>query len=262
MIIYTCITNNYCTLPEVMPSGNEYYCFGDTNVSQVGPWKIIPIEDLGDPVRTSRMPKILSHKYFDQSIYADASRLHLLDDKFFELSEEIFSKQNLFLLQHPHTHSYLEECAEYVYRGWVSEEELISYTKKIKSAGFDFTKFFSPLCTIMWRKKEHKHLNELWWKLYNEGGVRDQLSFSTALQLSGIEYEYVYSRDFLNQFTDASPNGIWWSPRSGDYKYCDSNHPKNFVKSLSNLTGLSMIRFRMATHRPENFWFGKGAPLG
>ena len=29
MIIYTCITNNYCKLPESMPDGNEYICFGE-----------------------------------------------------------------------------------------------------------------------------------------------------------------------------------------------------------------------------------------
>jgi hypothetical protein len=260
MIIYTCITNNYCKLPEVMPDGCEYYCIGDIKSSPG--WTCIISPDFGDPIRTSRYPKIMSHMFFDEAIYVDASKLHLINDKFIELCKNCLLKDKLFIMQHPHTHSYLEECAEYLYRGWVSEEELVSYTEKVKSAGFDFAKFFSPLCTIMWRKKEHKYFNEMWWKWYNEGGVRDQLSFSTSLQLSGIKYEYVYSRDFLNQFTDASPNGIWWSSRSGDYKYSDSKHPKDFVKRLSDLTGLSMIRFRMATHRPENCWFGKGAPLG
>ena len=237
MIVYTCITNNYCKLPEVMPSGNEYYCFG--NVDPVGPWKIIPIEDLGDPVRTSRMPKILSHKYFDQSIYIDASKLHLVNNRFFELSEEIFSKQNLFLLQHPHKHSYLDECAEYVKSGWVDEQTLFNFTNKVSETSFCFRKFFSPLCTILWRKN-CKELNETWWKWYNLGGVRDQLSFSVALQLTDIKFDYERSRYFLNKFSDAEPNGIWWKNRSGDYKYCDSKDPIKFIKQLSVITKLNM----------------------
>ena len=243
MIIYTCITNGYAELPTKMPSGPLYVCFGVQNPPD--PWVGGLLPDLDDPIRTSRYAKILC-PFQQDSVYVDATKLHLLNDSFVGLSESILNENKFFVMQHPHKHTYLEECAEYVSRGWVDEETLINFTEQVKDAGFDFSKFFSPLCTILWRK-ESTPMDKLWWDWYNKGGIRDQLSFSVALQLSKMKFEYEPARDFLNSFTNAEPDGIWWKNRAGDYKYCEPKDPDEFVTRLSKITGLNKtMRYRAA----------------
>ena len=252
MIIYTCITNKYCSLPEVMPDGAEYICFGDAD--EVGPWKVYPTVDCGDLVRTSRYHKI-NCPFDEDSIFVDGSKMKFLDNNFIEISKQILSRNKLFLLQHPHKNTYLEECAEYIYRGWVSGEELIEYTKHLKSVGFDFINRFAPECTFLFRNN-NKEFNSLWWDLYMKGGVRDQLSCSAALQLSDVDFDYEYHRDFINKFSDASGEGIWWNTRQGDYRYSNPINPQPYVEQISSITGLSMMRYKTLVVPNGDIFFG------
>ena len=221
MIYYTINTNNY--IEDL----------------QAPDWVqvITEVEDLGDPVRSSRKDKILC-PFDGPSVYIDASKVHLLNDDFKKLSEEIIGRGGFTYMEHPHKHTYLEECAEYMSRGWVDPDDILKFTIELAETDFDFEKYFSPLCTIIWRSWNDHEFNEMWWEWYNKGGVRDQLSFSVALQLSGIEYESVYSRDFLNQFTDANPDGVWWDNRCGDYVYGAEENIIEFVDLLTEITGL------------------------
>ena len=228
MIIYTINTNNYIEDLQA-PDWVEV---------------ITDVEDLGDPVRSSRKDKILCPFADEDSVYVDASKVHLLNDQFLELSKEILSKENFFVMQHPHEYSYLEECAEYVQNGWVDEQTLYRYSCEAKNLGYDFGKHFSPLCTILWRKAGMQHFNEEWWKWSERGGVRDQLSFSTALQMTGIRFDTLPSVSVINRFSDASPDGVWWRNRQGDYKYYESKDPLHTVNLLSSVTGLSLLRYR------------------
>ena len=199
---------------------------------------ITEVEDLGDPVRSSRKEKILC-PFDEASCYIDASKVHLVDDKFRELSEEIISKGKFCYMQHPHKHSYLEECAEYVSEGWVDTDDILKFSIEVAETNYDFEKYIGPHLSFIWRPKNDKNFNELWWEWYNKGGIRDQLSFCVALQLSNIEYDYVYCRDFLNQFTDANPDGIWWKNKCGAYKYYDQEVDLiEFVDLLTEVTKL------------------------
>jgi len=236
MIIYTVITNGYVDLHTDLPEGPLYIAYGIDNPPS--PWISGLVEDLGDPVRSSRKTKILCP--FDQpSIYIDASKLHLINEEFIKLSEEILAKDTFTIMEHPHKHTYLEECAEYVSKGWVDPETLLQFSADVSETTFDFEEYFSPLCTIIWRKGKTDDFNKLWWQWYNKGGVRDQVSCSVALQLSGIEYESIPSREFINKFSDANPDGEWWNNRSGDYVYCEEEtNIIEFVDLLTEITGL------------------------
>tara|TARA_B100000131_G_scaffold8870_1_gene9339 strand:- start:82 stop:2007 length:1926 start_codon:yes stop_codon:yes gene_type:complete len=212
---------------------------------------ITEVEDLGDPVRSSRKDKILC-PFDEPSVYIDASKVHLLNDKFKELSEDIISKGGFTVMEHPHRHTYLEECAEYVGKGWVDPDDILKFTTEVAETQFDFEEYFSPLCTIIWRDGKTKEFDKLWWKWYNRGGVRDQLSFSVALQLSDIKYDSVYSRDFINQFSNANPEGEWWDNRTGDYVYYDDEVDIiEFTDLLTEVTGLFDWKeyFRTGTDR-------------
>ena len=243
MIIYTCLTDNYVELPEHMPCGAEYYVFGVEDPP--APWKSLPNpKHIDDPIRLSRYHKIYCP--FDESVYVDASKLHLLNDSFIEISEHILNNHDFFCMRHPHKHTYLEECAEYVSNGWVDEKTIFDFTERAIKYGYKFSDHFPPLCTILWRRNQW-YFNDTWWEWYSKGGIRDQLSFSVALQLTKIKYEWEDSREFLNKFTDAEPDGIWWKNRTGDYRYCDKKDPSNMIDKLSKMTGLSkVIRYRAA----------------
>ena len=235
MIYYTINTNNYIENLQA-PSWVQV---------------ITEAEDLGDPIRSSRKEKILC-PFDEASVYIDASKVHLIDDKFRELSEEIIATGKFTFMQHPHKHTYLEECAEYVSEGWVDPDDILKFSIDVADTKFDFEKYICPHLSFIWRPKNDRNFNQIWWDWYHKGGVRDQLSFSVALQLSGIEYEYVYCRDFLNQFTDASPNGIWWNNRCGDYKYYEEDvDVVEFVDLLTEITGLYDWKeyFRSGTDR-------------
>jgi hypothetical protein len=220
-----------------------YYTINTNNYIedlQAPPWvKVITeVEDLGDPIRSSRKDKILC-PFDEPSVYIDASKVHLLNDDFKKLSEEIISKGEFTYMEHPHKHTYLEECAEYVSRGWVDPDDILKFTIELAETDFDFEKYFSPLCTIIWRPCNDTKFNEMWWEWYNRGGVRDQLSFSVACQLCPQKCETVYSRDIINQFSDASPTGEWWNNKCGDYTYYDQDVDiVEFVDLLTEVTGL------------------------
>ena len=212
---------------------------------------ITEVEDLGDPVRSSRKDKILC-PFEGPSVYIDASKVHLLNDDFKKLSEEIIGRGGFTYMEHPHKHTYLEECAEYVSKGWVDPDDILKFTTELSETQFDFENYFSPLCTIIWRSWNDHEFNKTWWKWYNRGGIRDQLSFSVAYQLTPQKCETVYSRDIINQFSDASPEGEWWNNRTGDYLYYeDEVDIIEFIDLLTEVTGLFDWKeyFRTGTDR-------------
>jgi len=235
MIYYTINTNNY--IEDL----------------QAPDWVqvITEVEDLGDPVRSSRKDKILC-PFEGPSVYIDASKVHLLNDDFKKLSEEIIGRGGFTYMEHPHKHTYLEECAEYVSKGWVDPDDILKFTTELSETQFDFENYFSPLCTIIWRSWNDHEFNKTWWKWYNRGGIRDQLSFSVAYQLTPQKCETVYSRDIINQFSDASPEGEWWNNRTGDYLYYeDEVDIIEFIDLLTEVTGLFDWKeyFRTGTDR-------------
>ena len=145
MIYYTINTNNYIE-----------------NL-QAPDWVqvITEVEDLGDPVRSSRKDKILC-PFDGPSVYIDASKVHLLNDDFKKLSEEIIGRGGFTYMEHPHKHTYLEECAEYVSKGWVDPDDILKFTTELSETQFDFEEYFSPLCTIIWRSWNDHEFNEMW----------------------------------------------------------------------------------------------------
>ena len=229
-----------------MPDGHEYYCFGEAEA--VGPWKVMPGKDCGNPIKSSRFYKI--NCPFNESVYVDATKLHLLKEPFFKISQEILSTYDdkMFCLQHPHKHSYLNEMMEYYNNGWWSKNQIMNYTALLVDLGFDFKRFFSPLCTILWRKNR-REFNEMWWTWYEKGGVRDQMAYSTALQALKMNFRYDDAITFLNNFTDAGYGGKWWDTRQGDYTLFKPDDKEKVLDLLCKMTGLSSFRYKPCCRR-------------
>ena len=208
-------------------------------------------ESTGDPVRDSRIPKIRC-PFSGPSVYIDASKVHLIGPKFLRLTDKIFEEHDLFVLQHPHEHTYIEECAEYIHRGWVSEEDIFFFTDYVKSF-YDFSKHFQSMGTIIWRR-DQQDFNDRWWDLYLRGGVRDQLSMAVALP---EKYGHAPCREFINQFSDASPEGIWWQNKGGDYNRSVPRDPHDVALRLCKETGLSRFRYRTRLSSEGELRIGK-----
>ena len=261
MKYYTAITNAYFQLPP-NKSGEHFICYHDGTVEEQEGWELRLIQyHHDDPVRLSRHPKILC-PIEGKSVYIDASKLHTIISErhtsvnFFELSENILRDHDFFLMQHPHKYYYLEECAEYIHRGFMDPYEIINFTREVKQeTEFDFSKFFSPLGTVLWRNSEAWMPNMVWWKWYMRGGKRDQVSLSVALQTSGVKYGWDECRHCVSWWSDANPvDGAWWKNKGGRYgkKRID---PTDTVEKLSQITGLSMrMRYRAAIMKETGDW--------
>ena len=78
---------------------------------QAPPWvKVITeVEDLGDPIRSSRKDKILC-PFEEPSVYIDASKVHLLNDDFKKLSEEIIGRGGFTYAAPTQTHISRRVC--------------------------------------------------------------------------------------------------------------------------------------------------------
>ena len=262
MKYYTSITNGYFQL-EPNKSSEHFICYHDGTVEEQEGWELRRIEyDNEDPVRVSRHPKILC-PIEGKSVYIDASKLHTLNDKFFQLSEDILNNHQFFLMQHPHKYSYLEECAEYVHRGLVDCYDVVNFTKEIaRDTDFDFAKFFSPLGTVLWRHSDSWLCNMLWWDWYTRTGRRDQVALSVALQISGQEFGWLPCRSHVNKWSDSNPvDGAWWKNKGGRYGK-EKIDPTPCIDKLSKMTGLSMqMRYRAAIMKETGDWlFGVREP--
>lgn len=244
MIIYTCITNNYCELPELEDLGHEYICFHDGTVQEKSPWKLREIKYQHDnPVVLSRHPKILFHEYFDEPcVYVDASRLHLINNQeFFSLSEKILRKKKLFILEHPEQHNYFEECLEYYIRSWVQEDKIIDQTEYLKQQEYDFLNHETIFACILWRNPTEDAIrwSNIWWKLYEKYNPRDQLTGSAALKLSNIDYVKEHPAKTISKFTFYK--GWWNNLLGGSGNYSGGKNELDWKVFLEKLSTASQV---------------------
>ena len=242
MIIYTCNTNNYVeNLPTELPEGHTYIVFGMENPPS--PWEGRPIHgdeytNYDDPVWASRMNKILCP--FEQSVYIDATMTPLINENFINYSEKIFSEHDVVLMQHPHKHTFLEECAEYLHRGFTTEKELDEFIELLEEMGYfeddshNYKSYVTPLCTIMWRQGDVSYFNEIWWDLYEEGCLRDQLACGIALQTSELKYKMFPWHEVIKNFT--TPDEYWSlnEGKGGRYSTGLTGDPYESIKKIAD----------------------------
>ena len=170
--------------------------------------------------------------------------MHLINTKeFFDASNNILRKRNIFVLTHPEQHNYFEECLEYYLRSWVEENKIIEFTKNLNNNGYDFLNHETIFACVMWRKpsKDTIAWSNLWWDLYLQSGPRDQLSGSASLKLSGSKYTVEHPVKVISQFAFYRD---WWndlSGKSGDYKIKDNckKNWRSFIDALSNASSIN-----------------------
>lgn len=195
--IYSCITNDYDNIPEenYYDPNVRYVMFHDGTIDTTkGPWEYIDIRDYCDltcPRRLSSYPKINPHKLFspgENTVWIDAC--YVQTKEFVDFSRTLFPTNGITTLEHCYNFNYYDEMLEGFMCSFFSYDDGVELTKKLSETNYDFKKYISPCCTIIWRTiKDTKSFNDfcdLWWEWSLVGSNRDQHSFDAARQFTGI----------------------------------------------------------------------------
>lgn len=195
IIVYTVNIGGYESVkePTFIDSSVEYILFTDNKDLVSEHWKVILLTDkLADPRRTSRLPKILAHKYLpehDISVYIDSS-LEITTTNVRKMVSECMEGNDIALYKHYKRNCVYDEI-EFVMNSSdrvVADKELcLTALKKYEDINYPRGNGLFENAFIFRRNNEkNKKLNELWWKEYIAGTERDQFTFMYALHVSGI----------------------------------------------------------------------------
>ena len=200
IIIYTVNVSNYESVKEplVVDPNVEYILFTDDKNLKSEHWKVIYLEDnLADPRRKSRLPKILAHKYLpphDISVYIDSS-LQIKAPDIKKMIDECMEGNDIALYKH-----YKRDCVydeiEFVMN---SKDRIVKNREKCKAAlkmykDINYPKhngLFENAFIFRKNTKKIQELNELWWKEYEKGTERDQFVLMYVLWKKNIKVKAI-----------------------------------------------------------------------
>lgn len=190
IVVYSCNFGNYETVkdPLFKDESIEYILFTDNKNLTSSVWKIVVLDEkLSDPRRTSRLTKILPHRYLpphDISIYIDSS-LELKTDNVRKMVVECMEGSDIALYKH-YKRSCVYDEIEFVMNSTdrvVANKELcLRAIKKYEEINYPRKNGLFENAFIFRRNTEKiKALNETWWNEYIEGTERDQFTFMYSL---------------------------------------------------------------------------------
>lgn len=205
IIIYTVITGNYDSIkqPLVVEEGVEYILFtNNREIREAGVWKVVQIpseEWTGRTAREnnillSRKVKMLPHKYLPEgaewSLYIDADMV--IKRPLTELLNNLHSKTLFAAFRHSYCKSVQDEIADLLAKNMVQPEQVKEQWQKYKEWGFRDDLGISENGLLI-RKHNNQYIQslmELWWKEYQQGCLRDQVSLMPCM----------YKADFMPYF--------------------------------------------------------------
>ena len=234
MIIYSCITNDYDVIPDHYYDPDvRYVMFHDGTVVQRGPWEFIKLDvDIDCPRRLSAYPKINPHKYFDDgedTVWIDAC--YVMTKEFVELAKSRFP---FTILRHPNKFSYYDEMLEGFECSFFGFDQGIEY---------NFRQYRSPLGTIIYRtiNDETIRFGDSWWRYFEAGVNRDQISFDAALQLNDLNPKIIEDRNdcgvALGYYNKVGRKGK--HPQRGALDQWQYRH--EFINAMKSYVGMSKI---------------------
>lgn len=190
IVVYSCLFGNYEEIKEPTKRDPKvrYLMFTDAEVPNDSIWqkKCLPY-GLSDVRRTSRLPKLLPHRFLpphDISIYLDSS-LTLNVDNIAEMAEQCLNGAEVALYPHFRRNCVYDEIA--ICRELKIESPQIcdAFESFYKHLGVMPNQGLFENTMIVRRNSEAvRELNERWWDYYI--GQRDQLSFRAALETSKV----------------------------------------------------------------------------
>ena len=214
VVVYSCNFGNYESVKEplfVDPTV-EYILFTDNKDLKTRHWKVVYLEEnLADPRRISRLPKILPHKYLpphDVSVYIDSS-LEMKTPDVRKMIDECLEGMDIAMYKHylrDCVYEEIEYCANTEDRAVdrsLCEKTIEKYRNRNypKKAGL-----FENAFIIRHNTDKIRKLNEKWWEEYSKSAERDQFTFMYCLWNLGIVPNTIkYGEQFrINPYTNFS----------------------------------------------------------
>jgi hypothetical protein len=181
-IVYTAIFGGYDTLQGIgQPSpGVRYICFTDDRTLRDGRWEIVHVDRDGDGTDLNRHIKINPHLYLpdhDYSLYVDGNVQILRDVG--PLFEKYSALGIIAAPRHPLRTCLYDEARACIAAGKGDADRISEIVCGYEAAGFPrrsglhefhllFRETYSP---------DVIRLMETWWREYERGGGRDQITF-------------------------------------------------------------------------------------
>ena len=243
LAVYTVLTGGYDTLrqPERVRNGVDYFCFSnDIHEERIGAWCIrpIPFEDR-DPVRVSRFPKLNPHLVLpdhEASLYVDANVL-VTEELDAATDRALAAGTPCAMVPHPDRKGTFEEGL-FVLRHSMGEPfRVYRQMRNLIRSGFrDDAGLF--VCSVVFRRHLDPRVvafSEAWWRGFQAGAKRDQLSVMPALAEAELGPGVLVSPDYVRRNTarHAAKNAhsvLWHAWRFAARKVLEAKLTRSLVR--------------------------------
>ena len=195
MIIFTANINAYDNIPDHFYDEDvKYVMFYDKPIEQKGPWEFIKLDcKYDDPILNAYHTRCMSHLFFDEPhVWIDGC--YTMTEQFAKNSKEFLEKNEITQMHHPAKRTLLGEVLKTYRLGFVPEERLYRWCKKVAASGFKPSYFDHTINCCIWRHNTSrvKEWNEYYWNYHFVDG---EFCHHIGQATSGIAEYLVFGRD-------------------------------------------------------------------
>ena len=212
--LYTVITGSYDAVKQplvAMPGVDCYLFTNNPTIQDAGVWKVVHIPSLNivgrsekeNNILLSRRVKMLAHEYlpkgYDVSVYVDADMQ--LKESFSELLDTLADSSLMAACRHSYCASVRQEINDLINKGMVDAHQVELQWQRYVEWGFKDDVGISENGLLIRRHHDARviQLMELWWKEYQHGCLRDQVSLMPCLyRTSFMPYFQFIEMDIRN----------------------------------------------------------------
>lgn len=242
--VYTCIIDGFDNVrPPAVPAEDtvRYICFTNIpNLPRVYPWEYRPIYDVGNPSRTSRVPKILPHLMLPEdaeySIYHDGN--FQLRQSAHQMIDILDDEHQWAAHAHPGRNCIYDE-AQILIRERIGTRELVEAdVARYRAAGFpEKAGLWANGMLVRRHTPEVASLNELWWEFYSRGCERDQISFPPALARSKVRVRTIQQNIFSSSCVVFRWHAAWRKKEDNPDFWSQRDSIRGRLSRLAEITG-------------------------
>ncbi len=210
LVVYTAVFGNYDRIlpPRERAPGVDYVCFADPDAVVPSGWSrgVLPAEaERLSPASRNRWAKMHPHVLFAQyaaSVYVDGNIEVLRDLR--PLADEALSGAALAMYDHPFRRCLYDEALACVRVGLDWLDPVLAQMERYAAAGFPAQRGLFEANVIVRRHSDPAVAKamEYWWREWETGVKRDQLSLTYALWQTGTPAHSLGRHDprFVRQF--------------------------------------------------------------
>lgn len=205
--IYTALTGDYDDVHEILykEEGVDYLLFTNNKKLKSSTWQVVYVESELDNVLLSREIKMLPHKYlgdkYEASIYIDANVV--IYGELSQLTNYLNNDVSFAVTKHSERKRVKDEIDIIQKRKSINREDALAQYERYVTEGFMDDMGLAE-CGILVRKHNKVMLQqvmEAWWKGFQNGIRRDQISLLPVIQrLNFKAWRYMDGSIWHNQF--------------------------------------------------------------